>query len=62
MTVVERIYSELGMTLAREVRVKMETYIHDNAQYKRHGKHFYSLEEIGLSESQVSEAFDFYKH
>jgi len=60
LAVAEHIYKALGLSLSPQARAKMDAYAHDNAQYKKHGKHVYSLADVGLDSAAVREAFAFY--
>jgi len=56
MAQVERIYAAVGFELTEEVRARMEEHRKGHAQHS-HGVHRYSLEEFGLSEGEVNDAY-----
>lgn len=53
---VERIYDHFGYEVTDEFRSNMRHYLETNRQHK-HGKPRYSLEQFGLSEEMIDEAF-----
>lgn len=52
----ERVYAHLGMDLTPQVRARLEAYSSRNAP-GAFGKHRYTLEEYGLSQGAIYEAF-----
>ncbi len=59
MATAERIYDHFGYEMTDEFRANMKAYLSRNRQHK-HGKPSYSLEEFGLDEAKVQEAFAAY--
>lgn len=53
------VYAHHGWEFTQDVRSRMEKFMADNPKDK-HGKHHYSLEEFGLSESEVKKEFSDY--
>lgn len=56
---VKRIYDYFGYNYSKDMEKNLQRYIQKNRQHK-HGVHRYSLEQFGLSTSQVSEKFKDY--
>lgn len=56
---VKQIYECYGYDYTPEFEQSMQDYLAKNRQYK-HGKVAYSLEEFGLTKSQVDESFSTY--
>jgi hypothetical protein len=56
MAVVERIYQHFGLSLSTAARQAMIAWISANPQHK-HGRHEYTPEQFGLSESAIRERF-----
>ncbi|MEM9089400.1 MAG: sulfotransferase [Cyanobacteria bacterium P01_F01_bin.53] len=59
MTVVEAIYQHCQMPLEDATRVKMEQFIAAHPK-DAHGKHHYNLEQFGLSQALIQQAFASY--
>lgn len=59
-TVVERVYEHCGLALTGAARDRMGSWAGDNEQHK-HGVHQYTLDESGLTEAALHDAFrDYY--
>ncbi|MBV1917282.1 MAG: sulfotransferase [Sphingomonadaceae bacterium] len=56
----EQLYDQLGFKIDAKLRVRLEDYHQRNAK-GAHGTHSYSLEEYGLSEKKINEAFSEYR-
>jgi Sulfotransferase family len=59
LSVIREIYRRADRTLTAEAEQAMLKWNNENEQH-RHGKHSYSLEEFGLSEAKIDEAFGDY--
>ncbi|MGI9239264.1 MAG: sulfotransferase family protein [Verrucomicrobiales bacterium] len=60
IAVVREIYDRHGYPFSREFEIGMQEWLEANRQHK-HGKHVYSLEEYGLDETQLRQAFADYQ-
>ncbi|RKP18843.1 hypothetical protein ROZALSC1DRAFT_29503, partial [Rozella allomycis CSF55] len=56
ISIVERIYSKIGLVITEDIKLKMKDYLMHNPQGK-HGRHKYCLDEYGLSDDTVEEEF-----
>jgi len=59
MSVVRKIYDYFDISLTPEAASNMQQFLDDNPKDK-HGAHKYSLDDFGLSESQIKESFAHY--
>lgn len=59
MGVARSIYQHFGLELSSETEAAMQAHV-DAHPMNKHGKHDYALEQYGLTEQQVLDAFDFY--
>ena len=59
MTVVDEIYSHLGLPYSVETRALIATYVKAHPRGK-HGSHDYQLDQFGLNEQQVLDRFETY--
>ena len=57
---VRGIYDFIGMEFTDRAKSAMQSWLDSNAQHK-HGAHKYSLEDFGLTETQVEEQLGFYR-
>ena len=61
MSIVREVYKSAGRTMSAEAEKKMSDW-HKNNEQHQHGKLEYSLEEFGLSETVIDNAFSEYIH
>lgn len=59
MTIMKEIYRRAGLDFSAEAEQKMAQW-HAGNEQGRYGKHEYSLEEFGLSEAGIDQAFAAY--
>ena len=59
MSIVERVYERAGRKITEPAYQSMAAW-HSNNEQHRFGKHEYSLDEFGLSETMINERFSDY--